>query len=410
MFAKITRSFNQFLHQSRTINNEPLNKVSLIVIILIDIFILINVFSGLDNISKWHLNPQQAFPCYLQWENYRTDKNQDKDYEIIRLSLVDQTNNLPPSYQQVETASLGQVSSMCLQYAETKDKINNPPNQQTIKTIDEKQSKISNLLESNNKIRSQYDSTLLEKIAKQPGDKSINVVSAEKAKQELEQNNQKISNFKKEVSTLKTTLISKPETVNFITFLRDETKFNQVQKGYDQALFWYPTIKIGLQSLFLLPLIVIALSIYKFAQTKGYGLLALITWHLLVIFLIPLILKIFQFLQIGVIFQWVFDVVKTLFGGLLFFVNYFYIFLIPLIGFGIIKFFQTVVFNRKSQASKRVEKSRCVHCARKIRADDSHCPHCGYYQYVECANCHNLTYKYLPYCKHCGSGQDTNIL
>ena len=60
MFAKIKRAFRQFFRKSITINNEPLNKVSLIVIILIDIFILINVFTGLDDISLWHITPSQA--------------------------------------------------------------------------------------------------------------------------------------------------------------------------------------------------------------------------------------------------------------------------------------------------------------------------------------------------------------
>lgn len=41
MFARIRRLVNQFFSKSRKINNEPLNRVSLIVIILIDIFILV---------------------------------------------------------------------------------------------------------------------------------------------------------------------------------------------------------------------------------------------------------------------------------------------------------------------------------------------------------------------------------
>jgi hypothetical protein len=64
MFTRIRRLLSQFFNNSRTVNNEPLNKVSLIVVILVDIFILINVFTGLNNISQWHLSPYQAYPCY----------------------------------------------------------------------------------------------------------------------------------------------------------------------------------------------------------------------------------------------------------------------------------------------------------------------------------------------------------
>lgn len=411
MFSRIRRILNQFFSRSRTINNEPLNKVSLIVLILIDIFILINVFVGLNDISQWYISPSNAYPCYSEWSDYRTKTNKDKDYEIIQRSLQTNFNNQSnfKQYQQGAEGHLGSLSKTCLNYAQTKDQLNNSANQQTIKSIDQKQSKISIGEENNRKIRKQYDSTLLEKIAGQTRERSINAVGAEKAKQELDRNNLEISTLKKEISTLKNQLIAKPESASFLAFLQSNEQFNAVKKGYEQASFWYPSIQLAFQSLFLLPLILIALLVYNFAQRKRYGLIALISWHLLVISFIPLLFKVFEFLQVGVIFKFLFDIANILLGGLLFLVSYLYILLIPLIGFGIIKFFQKIVFNPKIQTAKRVQNSSCVRCAKKIRPHDSHCPHCGYYQYVECQNCHQLTYKHLPYCKECGASQISNL-
>ncbi|MGI8500573.1 MAG: hypothetical protein ACR2LR_05470 [Hassallia sp.] len=414
MLARIRRLWSQFFRNSRTINNEPVNKVSLIVIILIDIFILINVFTGLDDISKWHLNPTQVYACYSEWKNYRAQTIKDKDYEILKLSPTYNTINSPSlqqTYQQPQAGHLGKVSEICLNYATYKDKIkNSDEKQQIIKTIVRKEADISSLEQTNRNIRAQYDSTLLEKIAGQAPGQSINSVRAEKAKQELDQNSKKNSLLKNEIYNLKNVLLAKPESVNFIAFLKNNDKFTAVEKGYQQASFWYPSIQLAFQSLFLLPLIVVALSSYKFAQRRGHGLISLISWHLLVIFFIPLLLKIFEFLQIGAIFQFIFDIVSTLFGGLLFLISYAYVLLIPLIGFGIIKFLQKIVFNPKVQAASRVQKSRCLNCAKKIQHHDVYCPHCGYYQYVECQNCHNFTYKNLPHCKHCGHPQDSNNL
>lgn len=413
MFAKIRRLVSQLFSKSKTINNEPLNKVSLIVIILIDIFILINVFTGLDDISRWHISPTQAYPCYSNWENYQTKTTKDKDYEIVNFLLPYQTNNQPSlqqTYQQEAEGNLGKVSEICLKYAELKDKIKNLENQQTLKTIAQKQTKISNLEQTNRNIQAKYDSTLLEKIAGQPREQSINAVSAEKAKQNLEQNNRQISTLKQEISNFKNQLLAKPESLVFLTFIKDDNNFREIEKGYKQASFWYPSIQLGFQSIFLLPLIFIALLVHNFAQSRRYGLIALISWHLLVIFFIPLIIKLFEFLQIGVIFKFFFDIISTLFGGLLFLVSYIYILLIPLIGFGIITFFQKIVFNAKLQAVSRVQKSRCIRCAKKIQPNDVYCPHCGYDQYIECQNCHELTYKGLLYCKHCGHVQDSGNL
>lgn len=413
MFARLRRLIDRFFRRSRTINNEPLNKVSLIVIILIDIFILVNVFTGLDDISRWHLSPSGSYPCYAEWQDYRTQSANDKDYEILRRSLpneFDRQTLFQLTYQQAEQGHLGKVSEVCLQYAVAKDKLNTPANQQLVKTITQKQTNIAKLEQNNRTIRTQYDSTLLEKIAGQPRDQSINTVGAEKAKQTLEQNQRQITTLSSEVGALKKELLTKPESATFISILNENERFSTVEKGYQQASFWYPSIQFALQALFLLPLILVASAIHAFAQRRGYGLVALISWHLLVIFFIPLIFKLFEFLQVGVIFQFLVDVLSALFSGLLFLVSYLYILLIPLIGFALIKFFQRIVFNAKRQAAGRVQRSRCLRCAKTIRHQDSYCPHCGYDQYMECQNCHELTYKHLPHCRQCGQPQDLGRL
>ena len=408
MLTRIRRLFDRFLRNSRTINNEPLNPVSLIVIILIDIFILVNVFVGLEDISQWYISPDQAYPCYAEWAAYQQQPAKDRDFNIVKTALPDPAftqRSLQQRYQQNAADHLGSVSPVCLDYTGTKDKINNSTNQTIGQSIGQKQANIDKLNQANRNIRAQYDSTLLEKIAGQARDQSINVVGAEKAKQTLDENNRKIATLTQERNDLKNELISKPESVNFLAFLKDSDRFQQVQQGYQQASFWYPSIQLIFQLLFLLPLILIAFVVHRFARRHNYGLIALISWHLLVIFFIPLILKVFQFLQVGALFQFIFDVIRAIFGGLLFLVSYVYILLIPLVGFALIKLFQKFVLNVKVQAAKRVQRSRCIRCDHSIRPQDAHCPHCGYYQYAECPNCHELTYKYLPYCKQCGHPQ-----
>jgi hypothetical protein len=404
MLTKLRRLFNYFFNRSRTINNEPINKVSLIVIILIDWFILGNVFTGLNDISRWHLSPDEAYPCYAEWQNYHTQTAKDKDYAIVQLALqnanIDPVRVSPPD-QPIKASRLDKVSEICLKYAETKAQITTPEQQQTLKTITQKQTQISALEQKNRTIRSQYESALLEKIADQPANQSPNLVKAEQTKQKLEENNQQITARKTEIATLKTTLVEK--SVAFLTFLKDENQRQAVAQGHQQSSFWYPSMQLALQTLFLLPLILIALTVHLLAQRRNYGLISLISWHLLVIFCIPLILKIFEFLQIGVIFKFLFDIVSKLLGRLLFLISYVYILLIPLIGFGLIKFFQSILFNPKAQVANRVQKLLCLRCTKKLQRQDPYCPHCGYQQYQECPNCHQPTHRHLPYCKQCGN-------
>jgi predicted RNA-binding Zn-ribbon protein involved in translation (DUF1610 family) len=411
MLTRIRRFINQFFRKSRSINNKPLNAVSLIVVIIVDLFILFNIFSGLNNISQWHISPSQAYPCVSEWKSYRDSKEpNNRNYDALVLALNTDFNlaGFKQNYQNAEQDRLGKVSPICSAYAELKDKVNRPENKKTKYTIGQKENKISSLEQANSNIRSQYDSTLLEKIAGQGSKRSINTVSAEKAKQTVEQNKDSISNLKKEISILRENLLKKPESINLIDYIKDDSKYRTLTQGYDRASFWYPSIQLAFQALFLLPLIAIALIIHRAALRKGAGLVALISWHLLAIFFIPLLLKVFEFLQIGAVFKFFLDIVTKLFGGLLFLVSYLYILLIPLVGFGIIKISQKFALNHKSQIATRFQNQLCFSCAKRIRPQDVHCPHCGYGQYLECQNCHEPTYKHLSHCKQCGHLQDPN--
>ncbi|MFK8183862.1 MAG: hypothetical protein AB8B99_10855, partial [Phormidesmis sp.] len=415
MLSRLRRTAGRFFNKSRKINHEPINKVSLVVIVIVDLFILFNVFAGLDDISQWPLSPQQAYPCHNQWEWYRRDSRGDKDYEIVRNAVVDFSDSDIPRIRSIESSiesergHLGSVSETCVDYQRLEGAIANPQNVTLRNQINDVQAEIDSFQRKNSTIRQQYDSTLLEEIAGQPREQSINNVAAADAKAEIEQNERAIAQRKTTLKGLKANLLNKPESQAFLRFLANDAQFNLVEVGYNRARFWYPSIQLLFQGLFLLPLIVLASAVHRYAQRKNYGYVALISWHLLVIFWIPLIWKLFEFLQIGFIFEWLKDVVEILFGGLRFLLNYLNILLIPLIGFGIIKFFQKVVFNTRLQAANRVQKMRCIRCAKKIRKHDVHCPHCSYAQYQPCQNCYNLTYRHLPHCKHCGANQPLDL-
>lgn len=415
MLRRLRRWVRQFFTRTRSINKQPLNPVSLIVIILIDIFILVNVFNGLNDVSNWALSPSEAYPCYEQWRTYRENPSQDKNIQQLEAILSEDytlpsysPNSAPPPRaqdQQTNRGRLGTVSPTCIAFGTAKDKVDTPANQTLKKSIDQKQTAIGNLENSNRNIRAQYDSTLLEKIAGQNRDQSINTVGAERAKAQLDSNNEKIAQLRSEIKKLESDLLAKPESAEFFKVLANNDTFNEVERGYKNASFWYPTIQLSLQALFLVPLLLGAGLVYRFAERKRYGLIALISWHLLIIFFIPLILKIFEFLQVGALFQFLFNIISRLFGGLVFLVSYTYILLIPIAGFILIKVFQKINVRSKASPSSLVQQSRCLNCTRTLKHDESYCPHCGYHQHQECHNCHQPTYKHLPHCRNCGAEQ-----
>ncbi|PSR16376.1 hypothetical protein C8255_18105 [filamentous cyanobacterium CCP3] len=412
MVNRVRRQFRRFFRQARTVNNEPVNRASLAVIILIDLFILFNVFSGLSDISRWPLSPYQAHPCHEPWAGYRAQTEGNRDYDILRSSIQFQDQpefSWATNYRNVTEGHLGQVSTICLDYAATADGLDTPDNRQILTSLDQGQDSITALEQENQTIRSQYDSTLLEQLAGQPPEQSINQVEARQARAILDRNNASLNQLRQQQRDLQTQLTQTQASQPFLALLGNDAQFQALDRQYQRASFWYPTVQLLFQSLFLLPLVGLAWAVYRFAERRGYGLVALQSWHLLVIFCIPLVIKLFEVLQFGALFSWLSQIMVTLLGGLLFLINYLYILVVPLVGYGIIKFFQKVVLNPRLQVAGRVQNQKCIRCAKKLRRDDDHCPHCGYHQTVECHHCHQPTYKYLPYCRHCGTAQELEV-
>lgn len=410
--VRLRQWFFSAFRRSRTINNEPLNKVSLVIIIIIDIFILSNVFTGLSEIGRWPLTARESHPCYQSWQIYQNPQlRQEQNQAFTLVSEAVRVGMEPPGsrlslttqYEQSQRDRLGTIAPLCLQYAERYDQITQANYSRLLSNINEKQVTIGRLEAENQKIREQYDSSLLEEIAGQSRDQAITDVGAAQARQTLEANKAAIQTNKREIATLQQTLITQPASRSFLDLLTDQSQFQKVEQGYQQASFWYPALQLLLQLIFLAPLLAIASVVHRYAEQRNYGLLALLSWHLLVIFSLPLFFKGFELLRINIIFDALSQLVQLLFGRLLFLVSYLYIFLIPALGFGIIKIAQAWIFNPRIQAANRVQKSRCIKCAKRLPAQEAHCPHCGHYQYVECQHCHQLTYQYLPYCRACGS-------
>ncbi|MFN4067340.1 MAG: zinc ribbon domain-containing protein [Thermosynechococcus sp.] len=394
-----------FWRRSRLVNGEPLNWFSLIVIILVDVFILINVFNGLNEISRWPLSPDEAQPCYAPWQAYRQDSRSDREIRFLeqQISLDPLPQRAVERLQESSKGRLGSISPICLTYAKYQDAVNRPLHRERLKQRQEKQEQIQTLEATNARIRQEYDSALLEQLAGQPPDQSINLVEAAQAKATLEANNRQIAALKTEIAALEQAMLREANSQAFLKFLGEDATFAQLEREYQHSQFWYPSLQFLLQTLFLLPPIGVALWVHRLGDRHRHGLVGLMSWHLLVIFLIPLVLKIFELLQVGALFQWLSNLILALFGGFLFLVSYVYILLIPALGFALIKGAQALFLNPQRQATARVQKQRCVRCGKRLRELDQYCPYCGYRQYIPCPSCQQLTYRHLLYCRHCGT-------
>jgi hypothetical protein len=409
MFSSIANIFNRLVRKSTQIHHEPINKVSIIILILIDVFVLINVFSGLGSIAEWPLNPSEEFPCYATHEKYQTDKRKGTfDFNASTIESIINERNLYLNTSIVSPKRLGSSSSLCTESIRLEKEISSSGNIKLKQGIDRDRNKISSLIQENRTLQSQYDSSLLEKIAGQSRQKSINITSSDRIKEKIDTNNEKIKETKEKVKEKQTNLLKNPTAEAYLKLLNDVSQYSKIKSAYQSAQFWHPNKVLLLQTLFLLPLIIIAYLWHTVSTRKNKGLQALLSWHLLLIFCIPLLIKFFEFLQFGNIIRVVLESITALLGGLLFIASYGLILIIPLFGFGLIKFLQVFIFNPRVQAKNRIQKVHCLRCNSKLRLGDEFCPFCGFEQYVDCLNCHQKTYKLANFCNACGHQQENH--
>jgi hypothetical protein len=406
MFSFIQRLFRQLIRRSTHINHESINRASIVILILIDIFVLFNVFNGLDNVGQWLMPPQEAVPCFMAQDSYQTSNQKGTfDFDAKTIEAIIDTNK--PSSPLLETRNpkrLGKVSSLCDNEIRLIKEINTVSNANLKTSINQGRIAISNLNQEIETLRRQYDSTLLEKIARQAPQNSINQSPADRVKTKIDDLKSKISIQKQFIIETQKKLIQQPSSESYLKLLNNTSKYKEVKNAYNSAQFWYPNKQLLIQTLFLLPLIALAYFVNAWATKKNKAVLALVSWHLLLIFCIPLLVKFFEFIQFGNLLGIVIEQVTMLLGGLRFIANYLLILIIPLAGLGLIKFLQRFVFNPKVQARNRIQNVRCINCSFKLGRGDEFCPSCGFDQFMDCPSCSQKTYKFTRFCKHCGHG------
>ncbi|MGA1410284.1 MAG: zinc ribbon domain-containing protein [Prochlorotrichaceae cyanobacterium] len=404
MLNFLHRLSRRFVRKSTQVFQTPLNKVSLVILIIIDVFVLINVFSGLYSVSSFPLSPQETYPCYADYQTFHDSQSNLNDRQFSAL----QGAFSPPAPVPSDERRLGQVDSLCQNYLNQKQAVDTPENRQLIDSISGLENNI--IIQENkiNELQQQYDSTLLEKIAGQDPQDSITTSSAGETRRDIEQAQGEIDRWRQEIDQTKLQLTQTPTAQAYLETLSNPTHYQTLKRSYAKARFWYPNLQFLLQVLFLVPLIGLTYAWHHHSIQSNKGLQSLLSWHLLLIFCIPLIVRAFEFLQFSNLAAVLVRTIITLVGGLWFIASYLFIFTIPLLGFGLIKLLQYFVFNPKIQAKKRIQKQRCMQCNARLYTLDPFCPHCGFNQYQECPHCHQSTYQYAPFCRVCGTAVSTD--
>ncbi len=407
ILEKLTSFKNNLTHIGK---KEPIHFLSFFVLIALDIFVLSNIFIGLDMQTQQMNAPHEVVP--YQCKNLLSEYNtQNEKIYFIENSLntnfyYDDTvqNKYASAVDIIEENNKNKIHPKCLEvFYDVKDlnKI----------FLNTKLLEIQNLELANNQLSTknykntrEYDTMLLEDIAHQKEEYSITALDSKTIKKDIEKNKQIISKNNKKIDILKKEILSDSSVINLFTTIKNNKE--EILSDLEKLEFWFPLEKWGAQMIFLIPLVILFFVLFSGNFSNKYPIAKLLFSHLFVVTLIPLFSKIFFVLLDVLPFHFFSDLLDLLEAlNLIAIFSYVLIFIGIIITLSIVYFFQRKLFSPENTWRKRLAKNQCWSCGtQKIMGfeKEKYCTFCGEEQCEKCEKCEYQKIKKSEFCNNCG--------
>jgi ribosomal protein L40E len=379
---------------------EPLNKLSLATIIILDLFILTLVFTGLNEHTQQLTTAAEYMPPNAQ--SIFIDQAWSSANRISKLQplILSDRNNYNYRYEspfeERKTKLMHPASRMF--YQQVKE-LSQDKELRALFLIRQKSVEEREKTEiAFDQAKKSYDTQLLENIA------NAAAGAANATSTTARQYAQKIDQLTGEIRTTEQKINSQPGIQKlWILITPDDSAREKIVSDYKHFQFWFPLKELGWQLIFLLPIFGIFYAWSVRSVKNDNSIQTLIASHLLVIASLPIILKVIE-LVIEIIpkhfFKNLFNILQTL--HLMALWHYFVIFAAIIIGLALVYFIQRKVFNKQKMMQKRLMKGACISCNKRLPTGAQFCPFCGTRQFEECTACSKATPSGGPCCIHCG--------
>lgn len=383
------------------LDNQPLSKATLVILLFLDIFILTAIFNGLDAHTRQLSTPQEYIPSACR--EMVIDRTWNPTNRIENLAqLVNGYNN---SYYQRQLPAQRERHPACTPYLTLLDQIKNDTalaasfneRLQADREAQELQRRIDQL-------KGSYDTALLEAIAQQP--EPATEVDATKA--EFKQKTSRLNSLKTTLAALNEQINNHPKVAALWAKLQNS------QAGDRQTLlnelrtlnFWYPVKRFGMQMIFLLPLFAIFYAWNNASIRNSRGLQILVSSHLLGVSFIPIFFKLIEAIYDIIPKQLLHKLMALLTALKLVAIWHYLIIALAIAGaLLLIYIFQKKLFSREKLIERRIAKGECQQCGKRLPNGARACPYCGYQQFSPCPACGKPMHTQARHCWACGVGQ-----
>lgn len=382
---------------------EKLSKLTILAIILLDIFVIGIIYQGIDFQTRIINSPSVKYPYDCRDIFYSTSSVEDFN------SYIYANYNYETKYQNIKDLEL---DNRCEKLSEKIELIKSKIDINNFKTKNNELYNIENTI--NNKlyyIKENYNTVLFEKISEQKIDKSIidGELSSENVKEKYDLLLIELEKIKQEKQELENEFKNNELIQDFSLFLN--TNKNQILEDIQKAERNYYIKKEFVILAFLIPLIVLFFYMMRKNLLNEKYVIYIIFKNIFLITSIPAFISIFGLINIfipKIFLEKLLIIFYTL--EIPFVVYYFVIGILILIFIFIIikiqKKYREENERLKNNSLSKIEafnRNICNDCGNRVDYNIMNfCPCCNNQLRIECSSCGNKTIKKLEYCYSCG--------
>ena len=379
------------------LDDQQLGKAALIIILLLDIFILIAIFNGLEEHTKQLSSPYEYIPNACREIVINRHWNPTNRTDNLSQIIVSSST----SYYQIEEKKK-ERHPVCVAYVDLFDQIKNDKVLTSIFEDRHKSEREAKELQRGiDNLKGAYDTSLLETMAKQQESQT----KVDATKTDFQQKANALNILKNRIVSLEQTINGDAKVKLLWEKLQDlrEQDRQKLVTDLRRLNFWYPVKRMGMQMIFLLPLFAAFYAWNSTSIKKSRGVQTLVSSHLLAVSFIPIFCKIIETIYDiipKILLKKIIDLLESL--KLVAIWHYLVIALAVAAALFLIYIFQKKLFSHGKLIERRISKGACQQCGKHLPAGSQACPFCGFAQFKTCSNCSNLMHVYSKYCRECG--------
>jgi len=380
-----------------SLNDQPLSKAALVIIVFLDVFILVSVFSGLSQHTQQLSTPDEYIPDSCR--EIVINRSWNATNWMDNLSQI--TVSFRNRYYLIEEKKKAQ-HPVCRFYVDLVDQIKDD---KALARVFEERSRVvreaGDLQQQIASLKGSYDTSLLETIAKQPGGQT----RVDAIKSDFQQKTNALNTLRNRIAWLEQRIIGDAKVKQFWERLRNlqDQDREKLLSDLRRLNFWYPVKRLGMQLVFLLPLFAIFYVWNNASIKSNRGIQILVSSHLLSVSFIPLF---------SVIVETIYDIIpKILLKKIIELLealklvaiwHYLMIALGVAAALLLIYLVQKKLLSQEKLMQRRISKGACQQCGKHLPAASQSCPFCGFAQFRPCRSCGKPMHVHAKYCRECG--------